>query len=462
MSSSPSHTLTNHQGPITSIAVGHSSSITNIAISASKDRSCIVWDYQNGKILRTILFTAVPLCLAIDPCDRAFFAGHDDGTVQLVNFFRDSPVAQHPLYDATQSTQPLQASTSLLWAGSSLNLGTTLCADLVYEGNYLLTGHRSGKVCQWDVSAGKFIKEVADYGAPVTNLYILPAVGFLNGEEPRLKALQVTKPRYDPSFSSGDRGGDGGQAFAPERYTINVQFPARLPPDDTLHAEGSMSVIQTAITQDGFPVDLLDALFADQAASIDPGSNSNDQAYYAPEKPVSSGDARAAVAAAAVATEEEVLKKKVRELESSLDTLHATHQETWKAMVEMRMENIKVKKEAKAKLEHHRRRRHHHQLQRGSSGSDAREKESVDQKRKGRRRSRSFLGEEERERDRGGRKLDNDLTEDGMTTSSDSYHTSTITEDDQEEEERTGEEDKSKVERSAGHDSSVIHLKESK
>ncbi len=327
----PLHVLTRHQGPITSIVTGHSSSTTNIAISASKDESCIVWNYQTGELLRTFLLTGSPISLALDPCGRAFYAGYQDGSIQLVDFFRDTPLAKHPLYDPALSSTPIQASASGVWTAQSLDLGATLCLDVVYEGNYILTGHQNGKVCLWDVASGKYVKEVADYGAPVTNLLMLPVTGFLHQPLPRLKVHQVVKPRYDPSFSGND---DSGAGLGPARYTITAQFPSTLPADDDLVTDSGMDPIEAALTGPSFPPGYLAASLSELTAYTSRSHATNGSAQETRPGP-----------------ETEALRDKVTELETSLEELRATHKETWKKMVEMRLEKIQRQRAERAGME---------------------------------------------------------------------------------------------------------------
>ncbi|KAI9882322.1 MAG: hypothetical protein M1823_005929 [Watsoniomyces obsoletus] len=323
---SPRHVLNRHQGPITKIVTGHSSSTSNIAISASKDESCIVWDYQSGQLLRTFLLAGPVISLALDPCDRAFYAGYQDGSIQLVDFFRDTPLAKHPLYDDPALTSTaIQASTSSVWAAQSLDLGATLCLDVVYEGNYILSGHHSGKVCVWDVSSGKYVKEVVDYGAPVTNLQMLPVTGFLNQSPPRLKVHQVVKPRYDPSFSGDDA------SVGLSKYTITAQFPSTLSRDDD--DDGDMDPIEAALTGPSFPPGFLATSLAELTAYTSRYSTNG----TVPDTVMVTGP------------ETEALHEKVTELETSLEELRATHQETWKKMVEMRLEKIRMRRAEEAR-----------------------------------------------------------------------------------------------------------------
>lgn len=91
----PRHTLTGHSGPVVAISTGHSTSHRNIAVTASRDRTVRVWQYATGTACRTFSLSSTPLCVELDPADRATFAGCEDGKVQTIDFYGSSQSAIH-------------------------------------------------------------------------------------------------------------------------------------------------------------------------------------------------------------------------------------------------------------------------------------------------------------------------------------------------------------------------------
>ena len=147
--------------------MGHSASTTNICVSASKDNTVIVWNYHTGDLLRTFLLPSTPLCLALDPCDRAVFVGFEDGSIHIIEFLQPNTTL-HPLYDTKLQNTPVQI-TLPPWTAPS-EVGAVHCLGLSYDGTTLLSGHASGKIAQWDCGRRAFSGETADLNAPVTNL----------------------------------------------------------------------------------------------------------------------------------------------------------------------------------------------------------------------------------------------------------------------------------------------------
>ena len=222
---SPLRTLSNHRAAITAVVMGHSFGTQNIAVSASKDNTCIVWDYVNGDIIHTFLLPSSPLCLALDPADRAVYAGFEDGSVQFIDFYSRSGSAQ-PLHNPALQGTPTQPPASDRWSATHQSASPILCLQVSYDGTSLLSSHRDGKIHVWDIGAGKFDKRLADFAVPITNIVMLKPTGFPEMTKPAVKLHNVVKPRYE-SLVNGDHGVSG--ATVPMKYAFVSQFTSALP-----------------------------------------------------------------------------------------------------------------------------------------------------------------------------------------------------------------------------------------
>ncbi|TAQ88673.1 hypothetical protein B7494_g2998 [Chlorociboria aeruginascens] len=218
----PLRTLSNHRAAITSLAVGHSSTTANLCVSASKDNTVVVWNYNTGDLLRTFLLPATPLCLALDPGDRAVYVGFEDGSAQLIEFIQPTS-AVNPLYDTKMQNTPVQA-TLPPWIAPS-EPGSMYCLGLSYDGTILLSGHASGKILQWDTGRRAFSGEVSDLNAPVTNLLMLSPF-----PEKRLtKVTTVVKPKLGEgnyTFTTQLIGNMGTNTF--DRLLQGPGFPPKV------------------------------------------------------------------------------------------------------------------------------------------------------------------------------------------------------------------------------------------
>ena len=247
---SPQRSFSNHRGAITAIALGHSFANDNIAVSASKDNTCIVWDYFNGDLLHTFLLSLSPRCLTLDPVDRAVYAGYDDGSIQFIDFYSQESLWQ-PLRDPDNRSTPTQPPPSAKWLALDHPGSATLCLQVSYDGTTVLSGHQDGKIHTWDVAAGRYGKKLVDFSAPVTNLQMLKPSGISKTTRPPLKLHNVIKPHYE-SFADGAHRSSG--AVAPSNYTFTAQFTSKI------HPPGSRRSAQfrQALTDSSFPTSLVD------------------------------------------------------------------------------------------------------------------------------------------------------------------------------------------------------------
>ena len=129
---------------------------------------------------------------------------------------------------AVQDT-PTQPSYDERWRSPSKDEEqTTLCLQVSYDGTILLSGHRNGKIHAWDIGRGLYSSSLADYEHAVTNLVVLPPIGFPKPKVRQVKLKQVVRPRYESSFAG--EGADAGKGSGvPLNYTFTAQFTSNLP-----------------------------------------------------------------------------------------------------------------------------------------------------------------------------------------------------------------------------------------
>ena len=232
----PLRAFSNHRSGISAISCGHSKTATNFAVSASDDDYCYIWAIDSCEILRVILLPSTPLCFAIDPADRAIYAGYSDGNIQYIDLFQTGLDGQITAVDSVRdvtSDEPTQIASTNNWSAASADIGAAQCLCLSYDGTRLLSGHSSGRILSWDVAKCRVQKSIADFGRSVTNLVMLRPDG-LPDEGPVFQVRAITKPKLD--YSLPTRRGTTG---IPPSYTFQGQIvPQRsstqlaTPPED--------------------------------------------------------------------------------------------------------------------------------------------------------------------------------------------------------------------------------------
>ncbi|KAK7715247.1 Pre-rRNA-processing protein ipi3 [Diaporthe eres] len=211
----PVVSFSNHRGAITAIASSSGDSEeTSLCVSASKDKTCIVWNYRTGAVLRTLLFPTSPLCVALDPCSKGVFVSTENGSVFSVEFFGPKPLlgpkSEEPS-TVVQVTSPFCVAPS--------ESGPASCLGLTYDGTVLLSGHPKGQIHAWSVTdkqASSGAKELTNLNAAVTNIILDPPLS--RGSRPT-KAWNIVKPSQ-----------------VQRAYTFTAQFEADLRSETQFHA----------------------------------------------------------------------------------------------------------------------------------------------------------------------------------------------------------------------------------
>jgi len=273
----PERTLSNHRAGITSLSVSSSISVdTNFAVSASKDKSCIIWNYQTGDALRTLLFPSFPLCISLDPSSRALCVSCEDGSLYLPEFFSDKPLLGAQSEDASTVVQ-----ISSPFGATQSDVGPASCLALSYDGTVLLTGHPRGQILKWDVADNKTPVELTNVNAAVTNLAFASPFPTQTSTTP----LNIIKPSQ-----------------AERTYTFSAQLSSDLSPESRFDA-----LLNTA----GFSQDVLENAIAD---------------FHQP--------ASAPAAASDSAADEQDLQKKNEELWETIKELKALQKDTLQKYLE--------------------------------------------------------------------------------------------------------------------------------
>lgn len=228
----PTVSFSNHRGAITALAASPGDNPeTSLCVSASKDKTCVVWNYRSGEVLRTILFPAFPLCVALDPCTRGLFASTEDGSIYSIDFF-----GSHPLLgpESEEPTTVVQVSAS--FCAAPAESGPASCLGLAHDGTALISGHPKGQIHIWSItdrSANSGPKELTNLNAAVTNIVFVPP---LSPTGPAVSAGTVVKP-----------------AQAQRTYNFSAQFGPDLTPE---------TLFTSMVKAPGFTPETLDTAIA--------------------------------------------------------------------------------------------------------------------------------------------------------------------------------------------------------
>lgn len=186
----PERVLSNHRGAITDLVIGPSTNAeTSLCASSSSDKTCILWNYRSGQVLRTLLFPSVPICISLDAALRALFVCADDGGLYLIELFGDKPLLGSRSSELASIAVQVKAPLGVAEADH----GPASCMLVSYDGTSVITGHTKGKILHWHLLDSSHPTELGDLNATVTNLASVPPLS--PGES--CKIVSVVKPNQN-------------------------------------------------------------------------------------------------------------------------------------------------------------------------------------------------------------------------------------------------------------------------
>lgn len=241
-SKAPYKTFSDHRAAITALAIGHSYLSGDFVLSASEDKTVLLWDYRNAMLLVTFLISSIPRCLVLDPADRAFYIGFEE-SVQFVDL---NGVRSNATSEAVELGEKDK------WKDEQ----SLTCFAISTDGTQLFTGHKNGQVFKRATPKGQPTL-LYDAHLPVTNIVAPELRGFLHEQLP-ITRPSIVKPRPDMAVRNNG-------SMIPERYELNVVFTSMFSPSASNEDPGNdlFSTFDKLLEHPSFPGELLSTPLTD-------------------------------------------------------------------------------------------------------------------------------------------------------------------------------------------------------
>ncbi|KAJ1951366.1 Pre-rRNA-processing protein ipi3 [Dispira parvispora] len=187
------HTWTEHTLPVTDIVCGYGLGPYTRIVTASRDRTCKVWDYGTGQLLTTLLFPNAICRVTVDPVETVLYAGTDTGVVWQVQLYR----TQNNQHDTRFAPGTASLTSDMPWSAVGgdrriVDITESFTDDsrthwpmfhghseaitgleLSFDGTLLVTASRDGKCIVWDTHSRQQIKVLSHHKGAVSNLQLI-------------------------------------------------------------------------------------------------------------------------------------------------------------------------------------------------------------------------------------------------------------------------------------------------
>ncbi|KAJ1972175.1 Pre-rRNA-processing protein ipi3 [Dimargaris verticillata] len=187
-------TWTDHTLPITDIACGLGLDAYARIVTASRDRTCKIWEASTGDLLTTLLFPAAVTCIVLDPTEIMLYAGTETGIIWKVNLYRHNqsnspevgntaPVweavgGQRQIIDVGHTVEQADKPQWPVFRGHTQSV-TTL--DLSLDGTMLVSGSADSRCLVWDCQSLQQLRAFTYHKGCVSNLLVTVCPPELSG-----------------------------------------------------------------------------------------------------------------------------------------------------------------------------------------------------------------------------------------------------------------------------------------
>lgn len=195
-SGKPAVSWSGHMLPVTGLSVGYGTASSGISVySSSLDNTVRIHNLDlsltgsSGKSASansdfTFVFPSKVTALAVDPADRAFYAGLANGTIYAVNLYAPSSATsnsslQSILFQNNSNTLTIDDSTASfaapVWSAENANTPVT-CLGLSFDATTLAAGAADGVVTIIDLPTQTVARTLPPHSGPISALRVVARV----------------------------------------------------------------------------------------------------------------------------------------------------------------------------------------------------------------------------------------------------------------------------------------------
>jgi pre-rRNA-processing protein IPI3 len=160
-----------HSLAVTSLCIGYGASNEAFVFTGSLDGTVRCWDISRRELHTTFVLSDRVTALAVDPIERAIYAGLANGDIRVVQLYDINPASGY--LEAVGGAKRII--TVKADSDRTLQKHETAISALVvsFDGNVLVSGDSSGEVLSWDLPSRQVVRKLKSHRGSISSIQIV-------------------------------------------------------------------------------------------------------------------------------------------------------------------------------------------------------------------------------------------------------------------------------------------------
>lgn len=170
-----------HSLEITGLCIGYGRGAESRVYTSSLDSTLRCWDLSSNELVSTHVLPEKITALALDPAERAAYAGLANGDIMLINRYRVNPLTglvQGPKGNNEKITMTYEDNSDIVLSRPDADLKSSVtCLSLNFDGTIIAAGYSDGQAYTWDITTKQVLRKLPAHKEAISSIQILSRLG---------------------------------------------------------------------------------------------------------------------------------------------------------------------------------------------------------------------------------------------------------------------------------------------
>lgn len=172
----PLHAFSDHALPVTDLWIG-TGGLAAMLVSASKDRTCKIYDIASGTMLLSLVFQEIITAITLDRLENSLFIGTSLGNIYLHRLQPPPRTREYHITDEDKINNKFKGHTKSI-----------TCLAISLDEQTLMSGSEDANVIIWNIQSRSLLKTIAHKGA-ITNAIFITTPQVMFDREAKLNLI---------------------------------------------------------------------------------------------------------------------------------------------------------------------------------------------------------------------------------------------------------------------------------